>query len=85
MKKPWLAALLNVIPGVGYLYLNIKRVFAWMILASLLASVLDSFDPALANYDPGPTTPWFVLSVILLWGAFVVDGYFEAVRANAKK
>lgn len=31
-KEPKVAAALNIIPGLGYLYINQKRVFGWMML-----------------------------------------------------
>jgi hypothetical protein len=86
MKKPWLAAVLNIIPGVGYLYLNSKRIFGWLLIASVVASILDMFDPAVvnSNYNGGPATPWIVLSFGLLLAAFIVDGYYEAKRTASK-
>jgi len=83
MKKPWLAAVLNIIPGVGYLYLGTRRNFAILLLASALMSLLVIFDQSTAN-DVVTTTPWDVLSTLTFGAAFVVDGYFEAKRINKK-
>jgi len=85
-KRPWAAALLNVVPGLGYVYVNPRRVFGWMLLGGLAAGFLDMFDTINTVYyqsNVGPEwTPWVVLSSVLLWSAFVVDGALEAKRHN---
>lgn len=87
MKNPWLAAILNIISGVGYIYLNPKRGFGWLVLVSTLLLDVTLFDNSAATqaYNDTPGTIWDFLSFlggIILWVAFIVDGYAEAVRLN---
>lgn len=83
MKKPWLAVLLNIIPGLGYLYLNTRKVFAWLLVSSQMALILSII--ATWNYDTSdtPFTAWDFLYCTLIFAAFLFDAYFEAKRINA--
>ncbi|CAN5368208.1 hypothetical protein BH09PAT4_BH09PAT4_05490 [soil metagenome] len=87
MKNPWLAAVLNIVSGLGYIYLNPKRGFGWLILVSTVLIFSTFFDTSAAAqaYSDAPGTIWDFLSFlggIVLLIAFVVDGYAEAVRLN---
>jgi hypothetical protein len=87
MKNPWIAAVLNLIPGLGYFYLGVRTVFAGLLLGGMVAMFVSGFDPALeevnAALEAAPLSPWEVLGMLLLTASFVVDGYKEAVRVNA--
>lgn len=86
MKKPWLAALLNTIPGVGYLYLRTKTPFALMLLASQIPGIILSFDPtmvAYGSYIASLPLAWFCIGLSI--AAFIWDGYTEAKRINSTK
>lgn len=85
MKKPWLAALLNfILPGVGYLYIESKSVFGWLILASTVLGFIAGFDPTLGELVMDLfTRPLFLLSAGTICIAFVVDAYQRAQQFNA--
>ncbi len=84
MKKPWLAALLNIIPGVGYLYLDTRKIFAGLLIACWAVSFLSGFfDPAIAaQSEQYLFSPWVLLPAALSGVAFIIDGYLEAKRIN---
>ena len=87
MKNPRLAAGLNIIPGIGYIYVDAKSFFGWMLLLSGLLSCVMFFDPAYMEYLKAPL-PGYVaiigtLALLLLLAAFVIDGYERAVAHNA--
>lgn len=86
MKKPLLAATLNLIPGIGYLYINHRRVLGWLLLAASTTTFISLFDPSLNLPSPesqGIWNLWNDLAFILPYAAFVIDGYFEAKKTNA--
>jgi len=88
MKRPWLAATLNLIPGIGYLYLDFKRLFGWLLLGMSVSFVISLFDPSLNN--PGQPSQgiwnlWTALFILLPYLAFIIDGYFEAKNVNELK
>jgi hypothetical protein len=84
MKNKWVAALLNILPGLGYLYLGVRTNFAAILLLLLPAAIFaGTLDPTLSS---GPNTgfSWgtiLILAVPMI--AFMVDGYSEANRVNA--
>lgn len=89
MKNPTVATLLNIIPGLGYLYVGQRKLFAALLLVSIALGVISStFNPALAEYYSAEYNVWdwigFV-SMIVLVPAFMYDAYTEAVRVNKKK
>ena len=90
-KSPFVAAWLNIIPGLGYLYLGRRRVFAILLLVSMVLGIITAFDPAYEAYveNVGPTL-WDLLSLISLVAievAFIYDAYHEAtsMRAESEK
>ena len=87
MKKAWLAALLNAIPGVGYIYLNVRRPLGWLLLGAVIALVISTFDPSLGTGDSpsGIWALWTALFFLLPYAAFIIDAYLEAKRMNAAK
>lgn len=80
MKKPWLAVVLNLIPGLGYLYLNTRKVFAWLLLAYMVACIASAIE--LWDIEV-PFVAWDFLAMIAYTAAFLFDAYFEAKRINA--
>lgn len=84
MKKPIVAALLNIIPGLGYLYLGTRKVFAYLLLGGALAFIVGIFDPVYDNYDfeSEVISMWDILGCILIQIAFVADAYYETKRIN---
>ena len=69
MKKPIIAALLNIIPGVGYLYLGVRKPFAFIVLLSSLSSLLVDFQ----HVDL-----WIFVSSAILQIGFMVDAFLLA-------
>lgn len=95
MKKPWLAALFNIILfGLGYLYIGTRTTFTLFLLASSIAFWIFfigySFIPCPSEWCEAPWIlfDWlWLLSVLLLISAFAIDAYKEAqlVNSNASK
>jgi len=85
-KNPWLAGLLNMIPGVGYLYVGTRVPFAIMLLMFIPLAVLGTvLDPASYASSSDSSTGWSVMVVIGdIWLAFMVDAYLEAKSHNAR-
>ena len=83
MKNKWLAAALNLIPGIGYIYIGETRiVFGVLLLLSLLTSIaVASIDSAL-NVDIGGFTLWDLVPCLVSEAAFVTDAFIEAKRIN---
>jgi hypothetical protein len=77
-KKPWLAALLNVIlPGVGYIYAGKRKLFGvlWLIGGALACiSVFTNLEA----YSFMTEDIWLSLAVILMDVAFGIDAYRDA-------
>lgn len=94
MKNPTIATLLNVIPGLGYIYLGTKRTFGVLVLAGVVLSFAYSLEPRWVEYwneyyTAHPQgTAWDILgvcSVMIFVVAFMFDAYKEAMRINAGK
>jgi hypothetical protein len=90
-KEPGIAAALNLIPGLGYLYVNKKRTLGWILLGAVILLIISYFDPSWNEYiDTSTSEEWRIwdtistLSSILFVVAFVVDGYQEAKKYNAR-
>lgn len=92
-KEPGIAAALNIIPGLGYLYLGTRKAFAILLLVSLLLTVISYFDPATSEYIAEAATEEMEVSIFALGGfvamlllvaAFIIDAYQEAKRLNKK-
>lgn len=88
-KKPGIAAVLNLVPGLGYLYLGTRRIFAILLLASIVLMVaIPYLDPRMGEYTPSEPSLWdglAFLSLVAFLAAFVVDAYLEAKRVNAQR
>src|SRR6266571_6685632 len=83
MKNKWLAAALNLIPGIGYIYLGETRIVFGVMLLLFWVAYIAAFmlDPM-----PGgsvPFTPWDALVILMFEAAFVTDAFIEAKRFNA--
>lgn len=87
-KKPSIAALLNVIAGLGYIYVGGRRtLFGVLLLAAFSIGTVWSFDPEVVKYleQPNEWRVWFYLSAVLSIAAFVYDGYQYALDANQSR
>jgi len=100
MKEPLLAALLNFsFSGTGYLYLGRRRLFAWLLITSFIASALSATlnlfllfsREALASESPFVRdlliiTPGLLacLALLTLAMGLAVDAYNEAKRINKR-
>lgn len=86
MKNKWIAAVLNVMPGIGYLYAGVRTSFALLLLAiwplTVIASVTTSPEVAASE---APMRIWDWLPIVPIELAFIVDGYREAERVNANQ
>lgn len=86
MKRPWLAATLNLIPGLGYLYLDITRILGWLLLFGVAGFLISLFDPS-NNTGTSPQGIWNLWDALFLLcplAAFIIDGYLEAKKTNAR-
>jgi len=81
-KNPWLAGILNIIPGLGYLYLGKRRVFSYLLLLIFLMGIIDGF---INPNQKIPNTPIFWTSLIIVLFAFMYDAFNEARRVANKK
>lgn len=79
MKNPIVAALLNLIPGAGYLYLEMRKPFAWLLLLSCVASFIAGF---VYYFQPYETNIWIIVSSTIAQIAFMVDAYLAAKTVN---
>jgi hypothetical protein len=89
MKNPTITALLNIIPGVGYLYVGRKSVFAILLILGLVLSMTSSYlDPRLAEYYASTEFSlwdWVaLLGFLSAVGGFMYDAYQEAEIYNSK-
>lgn len=84
-RKPWLAALLNIFYGVGYLYNGKRKVFAWFLFIGMCLIIGGTIysgykgvpSPKLNIYD------W--MGSIFITFAFMYDAYKEAKSINEKR
>ncbi|TFH38257.1 MAG: hypothetical protein E4G94_12575 [ANME-2 cluster archaeon] len=76
-KKPWLAAVLNIIlSGLGYLYVGKRKVFGTLILVGeLLAYVWIFTDPAALQLM---SNMWVILGSLLWIVGLAIDAYNDA-------
>lgn len=79
-KKPWLAALLNLLPGLGYLYLGTRKIFSYLLLATLALFLADYITSEEVRnwWDSEPATILTFLMYVTATIAFVYDAYAEA-------
>lgn len=96
MKNPNLAALLNLIPGLGYLYVGRRKLFGFLILlvyvafvAAQVASELHMYNHPIDQGEPIPvasiTSVLFSLAIMaipVLFSAFMYDAYQDAKSWN---
>jgi hypothetical protein len=85
MKNKWLAAVLNIVPGLGYLYAGVRAPFAVLLLTVWPLFILSGFMMPIEDYEAMEEIPyrvWDFLPMICIVAAFVVDAFSEAVRAN---
>lgn len=78
MKRPWLAALLNVVlSGLGYIYVGKRKTFGILLMISELISLI-----ALSlNYEAAvefASNPWILVSGVFMIVALAIDAYNEA-------
>ena len=85
MKNSYLAALLNVIPGLGYLYVGTRRLFGVLLLIWTILSTVSMFDPLLNDYINSSWRMWDTVAALgymsLLIG-LTYDAYSESERLN---
>ena len=86
MKNPTVATLLNVIPGLGYLYLGRKKPFAILLLAATTLNLFAViFYPITAEYQGMSPTVWdwaVMITFVLFEAAFMYDAHHEAMLAQ---
>lgn len=90
MKKPILAAVFNAIaPGIGYLYVGVRKKFAVLLVIGVIISgltLLDSQSPDyFANEEVAYISPWEWASIAILAIAFGYDAYTEAKALKPRK
>lgn len=75
MKKPWVAALFNIIlPGLGYVYVGKRVLFG---AGVLFASIVSYWG---ASFETIPISVWidsFIVTIL-----FAYDGYKDAQEVN---
>lgn len=83
-KTPMLAAVLNIIPGVGYIYLDKKRPIGWLFLCGIgigiVSTVLPTAIPDTTQLKSGDYVS--LLSMLTLIFAIMIDAHREATRIN---
>lgn len=88
LPKPYMAGILNIIPGAGYIYIDKRRLFGWLILASVLLSVAPAFIPGYIDGLPDDysAADWlFAMSGLVMWVAVVYDAYRTAANTHKNK
>lgn len=76
-KNPIIAALLNIIPGLGYLYLGQRIEFALLLILNFLFTIPILGDLQSINVSQ---EVWWWLSSVSFIVAFPVDAYLLAKR-----
>lgn len=88
MKNRALAATLNLIPGLGYLYLGRRRMFGALLIAASGLYLASLLDPAVMAREDSYVSTWeFVTTMagaVVVEAAFVYDAYREATRSDRK-
>jgi hypothetical protein len=91
MKEPGIAALLNFVPGLGYLYIDKKRVLGWCLVVATVLSVTAIFAPTSAAWAAfaNASMNWgdYVgsLSGAVLYIGVILDAYLDAERVNSRQ
>lgn len=89
MKNPRTATLLNIIPGLGYIYVGgARRLFGALILAATILSSIAATDPLIytEEYINSPFRIWDFLALgaaVIYVGAFMYDVYKYTHTQNA--
>ena len=73
-KNRFLAAILNIIPGLGYLYLGKRKIFSYILLCSIIIGIIDGYT----NPEIIQSTPLNIIGTVLVILAFVYDAYNES-------
>lgn len=90
-KEPGIAAVLNIIPGLGYIYIGTRKTFASLLLVSSVFAAVTMFDPYYLNMTEADASLTLQDTIFILAGcisfvagisAFVIDAYKEAKRVN---
>jgi hypothetical protein len=83
-KLAWLAALLNIITGLGYIYNGKRKFFGFILLIGYLFVVLEQFYLMYINYPlPDNTSLSFIAGLLFIF-AFMYDAYREAKELNKR-
>ncbi len=83
-KKPWLAAVLNLIPGLGYIYNGKRQLFGGLLLVAIVIIIADGFYLAYTNSLPESKITLSSVSGLLITVAFMYDAYKEAKHLNQR-
>jgi hypothetical protein len=84
-KNKWLAAILNLIPGIGYLYVGTRIPFGVLLLSMWPIGIIGGIvEPEWLNTTYRMFTTDYVIYAAGALG-FVVDAYLEAEMLNKKK
>lgn len=89
MKNPTITTLLNIIPGLGYLYLGgRRRIFGALLIGGAVLGSAASLDPSLYSeeYLAASLTVWDGLVLAggaLTIGGFMYDGYASTIEHNS--
>jgi uncharacterized membrane protein len=85
MKNKWLAAALNIVPGLGYLYAGVRTPFAILLLAVWPLSFASAWVTPMEDIETLNSVaynPWDFLMYAAIIAGFTIDAYFEAIRIN---
>ena len=87
MKKPIVAAILNILPGLGYVYGRVRTRFGILLLLASAFSVADLIVNQNVNdaYSAIPFTPIGIGSLLFFAAAFIYDAYSCVNIANNTK
>lgn len=90
MKKQWLAALLNIVPGLGYLYVGVRKTFAVYLLIGVSLAIAGVFTVPADYYAIPEDEPIYLgdtlttFAIVAFMVAYMVDAYKHAVSHNEK-
>jgi hypothetical protein len=89
MKNPTLATLLNIIPGLGYIYVGGKKaIFGGLLLLTVILGFIVGLDPEVMNQAATASTELdgytiaALVSTLISLIAFMYDGHTSAVEKN---
>lgn len=84
LKKPWLAVLLNVILGLGYLYNGKRKIFGSILLIGFILIILECFYFVNIGSPLPKVTAFSYIAGFLYLFAFMYDAYLEARELNKR-